>query len=149
MAKNQNTQVAQKQATEQTSGTGTDESKVVDLNTGAASGAPQGGSEGDQKGPSDEVKGAGVDAAALEATLADVGELAEEVFARPASLGEHVSSLLALAEKEHDTASQNVLNRIHVKLSEFKHVLTSIEPHVLESATGEVQDLVGALAQQF
>lgn len=152
MAKQPNAPTAQTKQAQGDAGDGKD----VDLNTGAASKPP----EGDQKAPGDagaETKLLADDVAAvapaLDATLADVIEAAADEL--PAgvklavTLSEHVSDLLAAAEKAGDTASQSVMNRIHVKLAELRHMITSIEQHVLDAAHADVQELVDDMKRLF
>ncbi|WP_261496737.1 hypothetical protein [Burkholderia multivorans] len=139
--------------TKQAPADGAGEGKDVTLNTGADSKPP----EGDQKAPAadEATKGDAAATAALatEATLADVGDAADDeqpATAKLAStLSEHVANLLAAAEKSGDTASQSVMNRIHVKLAEFRHMITSIEQHVLDAAHADVQDLVDEMKRLF
>ncbi|EPS1221686.1 hypothetical protein ACVBR5_000917 [Burkholderia cenocepacia] len=165
--------------TKQATGDSAGDAKDVTLNTaadgaqkqpdGADSNAPEGTVNGgtdagsDNKQPADGAADAAASlkqgASTLDATLADVGDaaddaaraagaLAPELF-KAATLAEHVSGLLAGAEKAGDTASQSVMNRIHVKIAEFRHMLTSIEQHVLDSAHADVQELVDDLKRLF
>ncbi|WP_042298966.1 hypothetical protein [Paraburkholderia kururiensis] len=111
--------------------------KEVTLNTGAQDMA---------KGNASETPPVPDTPAVADATLADVGDAVEAaVVGVRKTLASHVSDLLATAEKSGDTASQSVLNRIHVKLAEFRHMVTAIEQHVLSAAHADVQDLVDEL----
>ncbi|QTD88750.1 hypothetical protein [Burkholderia anthina] len=149
--------------TKQTPADGAGDGKDVNLNTGADSKPP----EGDTKPPADaggDTKPTADDAAKNDsavaaapapddATLADVGEAAADgqpaAAALASTLSEHVANLLATAEKSGDTASQSVMNRIHVKLAEFRHMITSIEQHVLDAAHADVQELVDDMKRLF
>lgn len=115
--------------------------KEVTLNTGAQDTAKDNASE---TPPVPETP------AVADATLADVGDAVEAAAVSVRNtFASHVSDLLATAEKSGDTASQSVLNRIHVKLAEFRHMVTAIEQHVLSAAHADVQDLVDELKHYF
>ncbi|WP_446333008.1 hypothetical protein ACRHQS_03805 [Burkholderia pseudomallei] len=157
MAKQSNAPTAQ---TKQAQG-GAGDGKDVDLNTGAASKLP----EGDRKMPADagappklpvddaaKQDGAATASRAPVAGLDFAAEGGDKTVASmfiATTLAGHVSNLLTSAETAGDTASQSVMNRIHVKLAEFRHMLTSIEQHVLDAAHADVQELADDMKRLF